>query len=159
MNIFLNMFNKVVLKILIRGHFTVGAAAVLPYLDFMPGLISTFLSELATTRTNTSPASGWFCLFKYLFTRSSMYMPNLVVCSPARKIPSNSSVVLHVIQMQVISNLTSSLPVTEITSITRLQWWIHSDRHNYSTQSQTYFWQRTCSLSSSCRTSSDRCRK
>lgn len=67
----------------------------------MPGLISTFLSELATTRTNTSPASGWFCLFKYLFTRSSMYMPNLVVCSPARQMPSNTLVVLQVIQMHI----------------------------------------------------------
>lgn len=112
------MSNKLVLYVLIRGHFTVGPAAVFPYLDFMPGLISTFLSELATTRTNTSPASGWFCLFKYLFTRSSMYMPNLVVCSPARQIPSNTLVVLQVIQMQVISKFTSSSRVTEITSIT-----------------------------------------
>lgn len=52
------------------------------HLAFMPGLTSTVLSELATTRTNTSPASGWFCLFKYLFTRSSMYIPNRVDCSP-----------------------------------------------------------------------------
>lgn len=55
------------------------------YLDFIPGLTSTVLSELATTRTNTSPASGWFCLFKYLFTRSSMYDPSLVVCNPDQK--------------------------------------------------------------------------
>lgn len=52
------------------------------HLVFMPGLTSTVLSELATTRTNTSPASGWFCLFKYLFTRSSMYVPSRVDCSP-----------------------------------------------------------------------------
>lgn len=52
------------------------------YLAFMPGLTSTVLSELATTRTNTSPASGWFCLFKYLFTLSSIYVPNRVDCNP-----------------------------------------------------------------------------
>lgn len=55
---------------------------VCTHLAFMPGLTSTVLSELATTRTNTSPASGWFCLFKYLFTRSSIYVPNRVTCNP-----------------------------------------------------------------------------
>lgn len=59
-----------------------GRRAARAYLAFMPGLTSTVLSELATTLTNTSPASGWFCLFKYLFTRSSMYVPNRVTGNP-----------------------------------------------------------------------------
>lgn len=51
----------------------------------MPGLISTVLSELATTRTNTSPASGWLCLFKYLLTLSSMYVPRRVGCNSKQR--------------------------------------------------------------------------
>lgn len=52
--------------------------------DFIPGLTSTVLSELATTRTKTSPASGWFCRLKNLLTRSSKWFPNRVVCSPVK---------------------------------------------------------------------------
>lgn len=51
-------------------------------LDFIPGLTSTVLSELATTLTKTSPASGWFCRRKNLFTLSSKWFPKRVVCSP-----------------------------------------------------------------------------
>lgn len=67
---------------LISNNFTQSSCHWRSHLAFMPGLTSTVLSELATTRTNTSPASGWFCLFKYLFTRSSMYIPSRVDCSP-----------------------------------------------------------------------------
>lgn len=51
-------------------------------LDFIPGLTSTVLSELATTLTKTSPASGWFWRRKNLFTRSSKWFPKRVVWSP-----------------------------------------------------------------------------
>lgn len=52
-------------------------------LDFIPGLTSTVLSELATTLTKTSPASGWFWRRRNLFTLSSKWFPKRVVCSPA----------------------------------------------------------------------------
>lgn len=54
-------------------------------LDFIPGLTSTVLSELATTLTKTSPASGWFWRRRNLFTLSSKWFPKRVVCSPGRK--------------------------------------------------------------------------
>lgn len=54
-------------------------------LDFIPGLTSTVLSELATTLTKTSPASGWFWRRRNLFTLSSRWFPKRVVCSPATR--------------------------------------------------------------------------
>lgn len=58
---------------------------ILSDLDFMPGLTSTTLSETWTTRTVTSPDSGWLCRFRKSLTRVSKYMPSLVCGSPEKK--------------------------------------------------------------------------
>lgn len=55
---------------------------LLLYLDFMPGLTSTTLSETWTTRIKTSPASGWVWRFKKSFTLVSRKLPNFVWGNP-----------------------------------------------------------------------------
>lgn len=52
------------------------------YLDFMPGLTSTTLSETWTTRMVTSPDSWWFWRFTKSFTRVSRKLPNFVCGNP-----------------------------------------------------------------------------
>lgn len=52
------------------------------YLDFMPGLTSTTLSETWTTRMVTSPDSGWLWRFTKSFTRVSRKLPNFVCGNP-----------------------------------------------------------------------------
>lgn len=64
-------------------------------LAFMPGLTSTVLSEAWTTRTVTSPDSGWFCRLRKSFTRFSRKVPSLVDGNP-RNIEVKSSVVTKV---------------------------------------------------------------
>lgn len=53
------------------------------YLDFIPGLISTILSTLETTRIVTSPAPELF-LFKNSFTRFSKTSPSFVCWRPVK---------------------------------------------------------------------------
>lgn len=65
------------------------------YLAFMPGLTSTVLSEAWTTRTVTSPDSGWFCRLRNSFTRFSRKVPSLVDGNP-RNAEVKSSVVTKV---------------------------------------------------------------
>lgn len=122
-----------------------------PYLDFMPGLISTFLSELATTRTNTSPASGWFCLFKYLFTLSSMYVPNLVDCNPLQR-PAQT-------QKQNAFNINSRYKhwdfCDQIKRNIKIEWSVMV----VLLLNATHFWLKTCSPFLFCQTSSDSCHR
>lgn len=52
------------------------------YLDFIPGLTSTTLSDTCTTRMVTSPDSGWLCRFRKSLTRVSRKLPNFVWGNP-----------------------------------------------------------------------------
>lgn len=52
------------------------------YLDFIPGLTSTTLSDTCTTRMVTSPDSGWLWRFRKSLTLVSRKLPNFVWGNP-----------------------------------------------------------------------------
>lgn len=72
-------------------------------LDFIPGLTSTVLSELATTLTKTSPASGWFWRRRNLFTLSSKWFPKRVVCSPGTE-GENTTMEMLILEQSLLSS-------------------------------------------------------
>ena len=102
------------------------------YLAFMPGLTSTVLSEAWTTRTVTSPDSGWFCRLRNSFTRFSRNVPSLVDGSPRNlQVTSSGVTKVHIYYYQSNFNTISHFcfSILERLSLTQWTWiWANSGR-------------------------------
>ena len=96
----------------------------------MPGLTSTVLSEAWTTRTVTSPDSGWFCRLRNSFTRFSRNVPSLVDGSPRNlQVQEKPRCTFITISQISIPYLISAFSI--LARLSRTQWpsiWANSGR-------------------------------